>query len=209
MHQEEPHQAPDTSWEGYYEWIKGRKPRRFFVEALARFGAGPGEAGPRHAIDLGCGDGTETFALLKAGWAVLAIDREPKAIELLRSRVPARLQPRLETIASSFEDVRLPATRFVYAGLSLPFCKPAYFDRLWGNIAACIGPGGRFAGQLFGMRDSWANNPEMTFHSAEQAASLFAQRFEIEVLDEQEQDGQSYSGPKHWHMFNIIARKLR
>ena len=200
---------PRNTWAGYYEWIKGRKPRPLFVDALARFGAGPGEAGSLQAIDLGCGDGAETLALLMAGWAVLAIDREPKAIELIRSRMPAQLQPRLETITSSFEEARLPPADFVYAGYSLPFCRPEYFDPLWAKIAACIEPGGRFAGQLFGIRDSWANDPEMTFLSAEQVASLFAVRFETEVLNEREEDGPSFSGPKHWHVFDIIARKLR
>jgi SAM-dependent methyltransferase len=209
MNQEGPSQAPENTWEGYYEWIKGREPRRFFLDALEKFGAGTGEAGQRHAIDLGCGDGTETFTLLRAGWAVLAIDREPKAIELLRSKVPPQFLPRLETMTSAFEEAPLPPTNFVYAGYSLPFCKPDGFDRLWANIASCIRPDGRFAGQLFGLRDTWANNPEMTFHSAAQVAALFAGRFETELLVEREDDGNSVSGPKHWHIFDLIARKLR
>jgi len=207
MSQDEPNQGSDKPWEGYYEWLKGRQPRPLFVDALARFGAGSGKAGQLHAIDLGCGDGTETLALLMAGWSVLAIDREPAATDQIRSRLPARFQPRLETMTVPFEDVRLPTTNFVYAGYSLPFCRPDYFDRLWANITACIGPDGRFAGQLFGIRDSWANDPEMTFHSAEQVTSLFTGGFEIEVLHEKEEDGKSFNGPKHWHVFDIIARK--
>jgi hypothetical protein len=80
---------------------------------------------------------------------------------------------------------------------------------LWANISACICPEGRFAGQLFGIRDTWANDPEMTFHSAEQVAALLADGFEIEFLDEREEDGNSFSGPKHWHVFDIVARKIR
>jgi tellurite methyltransferase len=209
MDQEETHQESENTWEGYYEWLKGRKPRRLFVEALARFGTSSNEAGQLHAIDLGCGDGTETLVLLRAGWSVLAIDRDPAAIEQLQSRVPARFRPRLEALTGSFEELHLPPASFVYAGYSLPFCRPEYFDRLWVNIVASIRPDGRFAGQLFGIRDSWANKPDMTFHSAEHVASLLEAGFEIEVLDESEQDGEAFNGPKHWHIFEIIARRLR
>jgi trans-aconitate methyltransferase len=178
------------------------------MDAMARFASSPNLVLQRHAIDLGCGDGTETLALLMAGWSVLAIDGEPAAIERISSMVPAEFQQRVEAIASRFEDAHLPQTNFVYAGYSLPFCEPQYFAGLWSNITACILPEGRFAGQLFGVRDSWSNRPYMTFHSAEQAASLFERVFEIEVFHEYEKDGEAFSGPKHWHIFDIIARKL-
>ena len=67
-------------------------------------------------------------------------------------------------------------------------------------------PGGRFAGQFFGLRDSWANEKEMTFHSEDQVRALF-KNFEIERFHEMDEDGTSASGPKHWHVFTVIARK--
>jgi hypothetical protein len=27
-------------------------------------------------------------------------------------------------------------------------------------------------------------------------------------LQETEEDGQAFSGPKHWHVFNVIGRRL-
>jgi len=111
-------------------------------------------------------------------------------------------------MVAGFEDLHLSETDLVYAGYSLPFCKPAAFDGLWDKITSSIRPGGRFAGQLFGVRDSWADEPEMTFHSAEQAAALLAVEFDVESLEEIDEDGSAFSGPKHWHVFDIIARKL-
>lgn len=35
---------------------------------------------PRNAVDLGYGAGNETWQLIKAGWHVLAIDKEPEAV---------------------------------------------------------------------------------------------------------------------------------
>jgi tellurite methyltransferase len=208
MKPEEFDQEEGRGWEAFYEWLEGREPRLLFVEALARFEARYGPTSQLHAIDLGCGDGIETLALLDAGWQVLAIDREPAAITQVQSKARAELQPQLETTIASFEDLELPETDFVYAGYSLPFCKPEYFDRLWANVTARIRPGGRFAGQLFGIRDSWAGNPDMTFHSAEQVNRLLAHGFETETLREVDEDGDAFSGPKHWHVFDIIARKL-
>jgi SAM-dependent methyltransferase len=196
------------NWEGYYKGIEGRKPRPLFLEALARFEAKSDPSSPWHAIDLGCGDGTETLALLETGWQVLAIDREPAAIARVQAKARVEHQLQLQTRIGSFEALELPETDFVYAGYSLPFCRPESFERLWANITACLRPGGRFAGQLFGIRDSWADNPGMTFHATEQVNHLLAPGFEIETLREVDEDGNSFSGPKHWHVFDIIARKV-
>lgn len=207
MKREDLDQGKDPSWADYYAWLAGREPRPLFVEALARFESESGPESQLYAIDLGCGDGTETLALLDRGWRVLAIDRERAAIEQVRTRVPVELQPQLETRQASFEDLDLPEADFVYAGYSLPFCRPEHFDRLWTSVAACLRPGGRFAGQLFGTRDSWADDPEMTFHSAEQVQNLLAKGFETETLRETDEDGEAFSGPKHWHIFDIVARR--
>jgi SAM-dependent methyltransferase len=195
----------EFTWEAYYEWIEGREPRPLFTEALAKFGSESGSG--LHAIDLGCGDGTETLALLEAGWTVYAIDSEPASVKYVQSKVPPELQSQLQTKTESFESLDLPDADLVYAGFSLPFCKPQYFDRMWANITEHIRLGGRFAGQLFGVRDSWAGDREMTFHSKDQVEAILANEFEIEALNEIEEEGEAYSGPKHWHIFDIIAMK--
>jgi len=48
------------NWDDYYKWMQGREPRQLLLEALKKFPAGE----LLHAIDLGCGDGTETVVLL-------------------------------------------------------------------------------------------------------------------------------------------------
>ncbi|NUM46941.1 MAG: class I SAM-dependent methyltransferase [Anaerolineales bacterium] len=192
------------SWEGYYQANTGRMPRPVFLEALTLFAKeGPGL---RTAVDLGCGDGVETYHLLKMGWQVLAIDQEPGSLERVRTLIPAGFQMQLETRFTSFEQLSLPPVDFVYAGYSLPFCHPDSFTALWAEITTALVPRGRFAGQLFGVRDSWATREHMTFHTREQVEALLIP-FEVELLDEMEEDGNSFSGPKHWHIFHLIARK--
>ena len=195
----------DNGWEEYYRAIKGRPPRQLLLDALAYF-ASDSPPSKRKAIDLGCGDGTETALLLERGWDVLAIDGEPTSVEHLLAKVPKEEQEHLQTQVAKFKEVSLSSADLIHASFSLPFCAPEHFDVFWEKIVNAIRPGGRFAGQFFGIRDSWANEPDMTFHTEEQVRSLF-EKFEIESFHEMDEDGNSAGGPKHWHVFTVIARK--
>ena len=192
-------------WSDYYQRISGRQPRPVMIDVVGRFEKEP-VATPRKAIDLGCGDGTETAYLLAHGWQVLAIDREPEAFTHLNAKIPPEARDRLQTQTAAFEAVELSPADLIYAGYSIPFCQPQHFEALWHKIVSSIVPGGRFAGQLFGVNDTWASNPEMTFFTAEQARAHF-EDFEIEHFYEEDEEGRSSMGPKHWHLFDVIARK--
>jgi tellurite methyltransferase len=189
-------------WDDYYKKIQGRAPRQLLLDALEQYPAG--EA--LHAIDLGCGDGTETTVLLSRGWHVLAVDGAETGIQRLLDKVPQDAQVRLQTHVARFEDVTLPPADLIHASYSIPFCHPHHFPALWGKITNSINPGGRFAGQFFGVRDSWANEPDMTFHTEEQVRAML-DGLEIEYFHEQDEDGEAASGPKHWHVFTVIVRK--
>jgi len=191
------------SWDDYYKKIQGRPPRQLLLDALEKF---PSDE-LRHAIDLGSGDGTESIVLLSRGWNVLAVDGEPAGIKRLMDKVPPDGQVRLQTQVAKFEEVILPPTDLIHASYSIPFCHPDHFPALWEKIANALNPGGRFAGQFFGVHDSWADNKDMTFHTETQVRAM-TEKFETEYFHEQDEDGQAASGPKHWHVFTVIARKL-
>lgn len=190
-------------WSKFYEAMEGRSTRPLFDEAISLFDAA-GEAGV--AVDLGCGDGAETVALLRRGWSVVAMDSEAQAIDLLRAAVPVGLERQLTAAVSRLEDFEIPPCDFAYAGASLPFCSPDGFESMWARLRAALRPGGRLAVNLFGPNDTWAVNPDMTFHSRAEVDRLLA-GLEIEALRENETDGVAVSGPKHWHLFEIIARQ--
>ena len=107
---------------------------------------------------------------------------------------------------ASFAEADLPCAHLIHAGFSLPFCPPQEFPALWARIRRALAPGGVFAGQLFGTRDTWADDPDMTFHARHQAETLL-DGLDILRLEETERDGHAFSGPKHWHTFDILARK--
>jgi trans-aconitate methyltransferase len=176
-----------------------------FFKAIERCGS-PGLGQELHAIDLGYGDGTETLHLLQQGWSVLAIDAEQSACDLLLTRTPKDLLPRLKMKISCFEEVDLPPADLVYAGFSLPFCRPQHFPMIWEKITASLKPSGRFAGDFFGIKDSWSKREDMTFLTQAHIERMFLD-LEVELIEERDEDGQAASGPKHWHVFSVIAKK--
>lgn len=192
---------PQAGWEHYYKVTAGRLPREFLVETLRRFQA------PGSAIDLGCGAGVESLYLLEQGWQVLAIDQQESAAQGLLSNVPAELAHHLKTLVLPFEELTVPPADLIWAGLSLPFCQPGQFDRLWASIGSALAPGGRFAGDFFGVRHAWADQSDMTFLTREEVLSLCLE-LELEYLVEEEGEQQTVSdGMRHWHMFTVCARK--
>ena len=197
-----------SNWLDYYQKIKGREPRPHLVEALKIITLN-GETEMR-AIDIGSGDGTETAFLLASGWHVLAVDGEPGSIEYLKEKVPPELLGRLQTRVSKFEDlVELPPAHLVHASYSLPFCPPEHFSRFWSEIVAGIQLDGYFSGQFFGPNDEWAvPGSSLTFHSRKEVLQLF-EDFTILNLNEIDEDGEAASGPKHWHVFEVLAQRKR
>lgn len=201
-------------WARYYEVTVDRPAwetvrlaiERFRAEAGANRGA---DARDRFAVDLCCGAGRDTRELLRAGWRVLAIDREPGAIEVLEAVTPAEDRARLGTRVADVSDVEIPLCDLVNANLCLPFLAPEAFHRTWGRILAALPPGGRVAAMLFGDRDANAGDPAMT-HLAPDAVRASLAGFEIEHWVDREEDGKTALGePHHFHMLELVAQRTR
>lgn len=191
-----------TGWEAFYcaNQMRATSPllRRALGEECLPKGNG-------HAIDLGCGGGIETALLLKSGWKVLAIDKEPNAIarvETLKAELPSA---DLTILTSSFEELKgLPSSALIHAGLSLPFCEPTHFPALWNMILSALEPGGLFVGHLFGNRHDWAKHSAISFHSTQEVEAL-CNGLEVELFRESEGEGGLVK--HHWHRFDLILRK--
>ena len=159
------------------------------------------------AVDLGFGDGADTVELLRRGWTVCAIDSSADAVARLQEAVAEGHRDRLTIERASFTDATLPTADLVFAGLSLPFCEPTEFAQVWDKVVAAIWPGGWFAGHLFGDRDGWAGEADMTFLTRDQALAFLLKGFDVQAFREQDESGRSTLGPKHWHVFHVIARR--
>lgn len=207
--------AAQRDWPGYFRAVEGKGPRETLVEALDRFDREDGvdvatiESRERGlAVDLGCGEGRDTVELLRRGWRVLAIDGHPMALDLIRARVAPGDEARLACVLAGMEDATWPRCRLLNASFALPFCVPGRFADLWTRVVESIQPGGRFAGQLFGDRDSWATLADRSHQSRAELDGMF-RGFVLEELREEERDSADVEGnAKHWHVFHIVARKM-
>jgi SAM-dependent methyltransferase len=198
--------ATTRDWLGYFQAIDGREPRETLVEAIKRFEAEPVEA-TRFAVDLGCGEGRDSAALLRAGWKVHAIDGHPDGIRRLISRDDLEDPSRLTMQLAPFESVELPACDLLNASFSLPFCRPECYEAMWARVVDAIRPGGRFCGQFFGDRDTWASIPDRSHHTREQVERLL-EPFDVELMKEDERKGETCDGSKKdWHVFHVVAKK--
>ncbi|HIK43800.1 MAG TPA: class I SAM-dependent methyltransferase [Leptolyngbyaceae cyanobacterium M65_K2018_010] len=200
------HDPLHRNWAEYYQAVQGRPPRETLRLALDRFDQEPADQ-RRFAVDLGCGDGRDTVEMLRRGWRVLAIDKEADAIARLTQR-PALDPTHLETQIQAFETLALPpAVDLINASFCLQFCPQDQFPEFWTTVVAALKSGGRFAGQLIGDRDSWAAYPNLSVHTRPQVEALF-QNFSFDYFEEEEHPGKTALGEeKHWHLFQIVARK--
>jgi SAM-dependent methyltransferase len=192
-------------WPGYFASVLGKDARETTIAALDAFDREGFTEGL--GVDIAAGEGRDTLEMLGRGWRVVATDAEPEAFELLWPRVPEEQKPRLTAQEVDFADMRVPDCDLVNASFALPFCCPEDFPVLWSRIVAALRPGGRFAGQFFGDRDTWASLPGRSHHSRQEVMALL-EGFEIEMLRvEEKDDPPDRRNPKHWQIFHVVARR--
>jgi SAM-dependent methyltransferase len=209
-------QEDSEYWARYYDVTVERPSWETVRIAIARFkeeDEARAPARPRFAVDLGCGAGRDSRDLLRAGWRVLAIDREPVAIERLRAAAALDLagnsRARLETHVEDLATVPIPSCDLVNASLCLPFLATADFTGIWGRIESALGPGARFAAMLFGDRDDSAGEEGMTCLAPERVEALLGD-LEIEHWKVSEEDTKTALGePHHFHLIEFVARRVR
>lgn len=188
--------------EKYYDNTQNAMPNytvRKFIELNVKTG---------NAVELGCGAGRDTVYLIRKGWNVLSIDREDVESRITKNLTEVELK-RFRFSKQKFEDIELEKNNLVVANFSLPFCNKNDFKELWNKINDSILKDGYFVGNFFGDKDEWkSTKEEMTFLTKEQVIELFKD-FEIIEFKEVEKDGFTGLGKmKHWHIFNVIAKKL-
>lgn len=157
----------------------------------------------RVAIELGCGRGIESRYLAENGFTVHAYDVDPSVASAM-AELAAELPVQHATVDLA-EITALPSADLILACAALPFVPRASFDDLWRVLGNALRPGGILAVDLFGDRDDWAGTDGTFLTRAEVETVL--EGFEVLSLEERERDGASFQGPKHWHTFQVLARR--
>ncbi len=193
-------------WARYYA-VTGERPAWGTVRRAIELFAAEGPPRQLTAVDLGCGAGRDTRELLRAGWRVLAIDREEAAIAAVEIATEPHLRGALDVRVADLADFDVPQCDLVNASLSLPFLSPEPFWGTWRRIVAALPVGGRFAAMLFGDHDGSAADLSMTcLPPVEIRARLGS--FEIEHWVDSEEDTTTALGePHHFHLVEFVARR--
>lgn len=198
---------PDPpKWTDFFEATKGREPRENLGRALKHVGA------DGHALDMGCGVGNDTLAMLQHGLRVTAFDSHADAIRHTTELATEHgFSDRLQTHVASFETFEFQPAAFdlIYAGFALPFCAPDRFPEVWRDIRLALRPGGLIALQMFGDRDEWAgghHEQQINTHTLDEIRALLDGLEEV-YFEEVEEDGTTaLDRDKHWHVFHIVMK---
>ena len=152
--------------------------------------------------------GNDTVYLIKNNWNVLAIDRED-----VKERIVKKLndeeQEKFKVQKQNFECLELEKNNLIVANYSLLFCNKNNFKELWNKINKSILKDGYFVGNLFGNKVEWKSTKEkMVFLTEKQVIELFKNFDIIEFKEVEKDDFTGLGKMKHWHIFNVIAKKL-
>ncbi|AQS65807.1 trans-aconitate 2-methyltransferase [Streptomyces pactum] len=109
----------------------------------------PLTTGPHHIVDLGCGTGAGTFALLERfpDAHVVAVDASAEHLQRLRTKACARgVEDRVRTVQADLDEAAWPdlgSPDLVWASASMHHM--AHPDRALRNVHDALAPGGLFA----------------------------------------------------------------
>ena len=160
------------------------------------------------ALDLGCGAGRDTRALVAAGFdEVVAVDKYPLAETYVARNIAPEDSPRLTFLPGAYQDA-FPAGSFdlINAQLTLTHNTRDVFDEVMHTIRQRLKPGGLFVGNFFGDRHPY-NRPgeSLTFLTREEVSVLFASMKYLR-LDEHEEEGPEPYAGEPWHWFDVVIK---
>lgn len=191
------------NWSQYYKNVKVENPNSNVRELIENIKVKPGKA-----IDLGCGRGRDSIYLLKHNWKVISIDKNDTS-ETILEKLTKQQKERHQFIKQDFKDIEFTKCDLFLTNFAIHFSNEQEFNNLWKKIYNSINKGGYFAGTFLGEKDSWNTKKEnMIFFNKNEILKLF-ENYNIITIKEIEREGSAFEEKnKHWHIFDIIAKKV-
>lgn len=183
----------------YAELSKEFKPNKLVEMAVSHIKQ------PGKALDIGAGALRDTRYLLEQGFEVTAVDKDETTQEVSKELN----NEKLSAITTNLTEWEFPQEVFdlVIAINVLPFIGKDSFSDVFDNVKKSLKPGGVLCFTLFGNKDDWVTNENMSFFDKEEVEQLISD-MKIISFGEEEKDGKTIRGDsKHWHIFRIIAQK--
>jgi SAM-dependent methyltransferase len=154
-----------------------------------------------HCLDLGCGNGRDSFFFAHLGFSVTANDLSTAVSPAVKN------DPRIQFIEGPAEELPLSEYDIINASLFFPFLPEDKFLDLWWRLIDAIRPGGVIAGHFFGAGD-WKVHEHSVWSVENQKLQQLLSGLQIVTLTETKLEGPNSSGiVVHKHNYAFIARK--
>lgn len=161
------------------------------------------------ALDFGGGSLIDTkYMRNEAGFLhVRVIDADPDTKE----RVDSLADEGVSLESTTFETATISENTFdfINAQNSVGFINKDNYDSVVDQLLHALKPSGVIAVNFFGDRDDW-NTPDSgkVCVSEEHVRSLLSETKIIHWEEIENDRGTALGNPKHWHTFEVIARKI-
>lgn len=193
-------------WSVYNTARRGRAPRALTRKVLDL--AGPGRG--RVAVDVGAGSGEDAALIATHGWTTHAVDQDPTSGELLTSltsEFPVTFhRADFKCVAAGHTPRPWPVADLLVANYSAPFVGRDLLGLLMRCVVGSLRPGGWLALNFFGPQNSFADGDEAVVITEAQARA-YLDSLDVRCWWEENELGQSFTGPHRWHNYYAVAQK--
>ncbi|MGH3758095.1 class I SAM-dependent methyltransferase [Actinophytocola sp.] len=124
-----------------------------------------GDLAGRRVLELGCAAGVLTAQLVERGADVLALDREPRMVELARQRLGGRARVEVADLERPLDLVPTGGVDVVVASLVLHFLED--WAPVLGELHRCLVPGGVLVFSVHHPITGWLLSDRADYHRTE------------------------------------------
>ena len=166
-------------------------------------------SGKGQALDLGCGMGTDSLALAQIGYEVDAVDSHADRIRALEEQ---KNKLTIHVVQADIRDFNIEQEKYsvIICNNVLSFLKSK--DELFAMIRKVsngLAPQGVLYFTVFGPRDEWANNKEMSFIDYDSILT-FLNDLPLKIYHRSTEEGYGKKmdgGIKYWHIHRFFCIK--